>query len=171
MFRVLCRSIRVRELVFNAKQVVQKIRIHERAEAEFMDNLYGHVLPLASDDTEVIAGFIQKNACHAHLLPQAHAIFQLGRRESYFTLGRWDVPQTDVTIKARSWLAISDGRDYGEGLLVLFRVPRRVATRLSVWEFKAIAQYHDVVCAEHARGFLRISVGLIYQARIAIIDR
>src|SRR5436309_2450255 len=102
MFRILRGTIRIRELVFEAEQMVQKIRIHERAETELMDDPNSHILSLASDYSKVVASLIQKNACHIHVLPQAHALFQLSGRERYFfSLGRWDFTQAYVAIKTR----------------------------------------------------------------------
>src|SRR5690348_13019053 len=171
MFRILRGAIRVRELVFKAEQMFRKVRIHERAETEVMDELDGKILALASNYGEVVAGLIEKNARHAHLLPQAHAPFELAGRESYFfSRGRGHLPQANVAVKARTRRAISDGRDYLENFLVLLGVARGVAPGLLVRELQAIAQDHHVVGAEYSRGFLDISVGPIYQTGIAVID-
>src|SRR5439155_22265502 len=114
---------------------------------------------------------IQKDSCHAHVLPQSNALFQRSGREIYFFwLGRGDLTQADVAIKTRPGPAIPDGRDYPEGLLVLLWVPRREAPGLLVRELKAIAQDHHVVGAEHTGCFLHISVGPITQAGIPVID-
>src|SRR5436853_5805668 len=171
MFRILRGTIRVRELVFKAEQVVQKVRVHERAETELMDDPDGHILSLASDYGKVVSSLIQKNARHTHTLPQAYALFELPGSERYFFfLRRWDLTQADVAIKTRPGPAIPDGRDYPEGLLVLVWVPGRIAPGLFVRELQAIAQDHHVVSAEHPGCFLYISVGPIYQTGIAVID-
>src|SRR5207253_10996065 len=114
-----------------------------------MDDPDGHILPLASDYWKVVAGLIQKNARHAHMLPQAHTLFQLlGGKGYLFSFRRWRLTQADVAVKTCSWAAIPDGRDYPEGFLMLLWIPRRVAPGLFVRELNAIAQYHHVVCAE-----------------------
>ena len=103
MFRILGGTIRVRELVFKTENMVQKVRIHERAETELMDDPDGHILSLASDYGKVVAGLIQENAGHTHMLPQARALFQFSGRERYFlALTRWDLTQADIAVKARS---------------------------------------------------------------------
>src|SRR5205814_9509084 len=98
-----------------------------------MDDPDGGILSLASDDGEVVAGFIQKNARHPHMLPQARAFFHLfGRQRYFFCPCRWNLTQSDVIIKTRSWAAIPVCRDYPEGLLVLLVVSRMVVSVLSV---------------------------------------
>src|SRR6266566_3930706 len=171
MLRILRGTLCGREVVFTAEQIVQKVCIHERAETERVDDPDGHILSLAIHSGKIVASLIQKNACHTHLLPQAHALFQLTGREKYFfSLGRWNLTQADVAIKTRPSPAISDGRDYPEDLLVLLWVPRRVAPGLLVRELKAVAQDHPVVRAEHTGCLLHIPVGPIYQTGIPVID-
>ena len=136
-----------------------------------MDDADGGILSLASDGGKVVAGFIQKNARHPHMLPQARAFFQLfGRQRYFFSPWRWNLTQADVTTKSRPWAAIPDGRDYPESLLVLLGVPRRVAPGFFVRELQAIAQDHHVVRAEHTGCLLHISVGPISQTGIPVID-
>src|SRR6266550_1400021 len=80
-----------------------------------MDDPDGHILPLASDYRKVVAGLIQKNTRYAHMLPQAHTLFQLfGGKRYLFSLRRWDFTQANVAVKTRSWAAIPDGCDYPE---------------------------------------------------------
>src|SRR5205807_5409053 len=135
------RTIRVREFVFQAEQMVKKVRIQERAEAELMDDPDGHILPLASDYRKVVASLIQENACYTHAFPQVHAFFQLPGRERYFfSLRVWNLTQADVTVKTRPRADIPDRRDDPKGLLLLLGVPRGVAPGLLVREFQAIAQ-------------------------------
>ena len=38
--------------------MVKKVRIHERAETELMDDADGHILSLAGDCSEVVAGLV-----------------------------------------------------------------------------------------------------------------
>src|ERR1700740_1106999 len=171
MVRILRGAVRVRKPVFETEQMDEKVRIHERAETEFMDDPHGQILSLARDHAELIAGLIQKNARHAHTLPQAQALVELFGRERYsFSVGRGDLAQANIAVKTRSWAAPPYGRNYPQDFLVLLRVPGRVALDLLVRELEASAQDHHVVFAEYAGCFLHISVGPVYQAGIAVIN-
>src|SRR5262249_225508 len=86
-------AVRVRKIVLGAKEVVEEVSVHEGAEAKLVDEVYGAILALASNDLEVVTGFVEEDAVDVHRLPKADAIFDL------FGLERLVVAERNVTVQ------------------------------------------------------------------------